>query len=225
MIDIESTRVPMVRSLLYSPDARRGIAEAVAGTIRSGGVVALPTESFYALAVSPFSAAALARLRELKGRPEEKAVLVLIGNEAQLKSLVQVVPPAARLLMERFWPGPLTLVFAAAAGLPHALTAGTESIGVRLSAYRPLMDLLELIGPVTGTSANRSGSPPLSSADDVRTVFGTQIDLLVDVGTTAGGLPSTVVDVRDRVKLVREGRVDRDALEQVLQVQGMTLEK
>ncbi len=225
MIDVERTRVAMVTSLVYSPDARIEIADAVAGAIRSGGVVALPTESFYALAVSPFSTAALARLREIKGRPEEKAILVLIANETQLKPLVQDVPPAARVLMERFWPGPLTLVFAAAAGLLDALTAGTGSVGVRLSAYRPLTELLELVGPVTGTSANRSGAPPLVSAEDVRALFGTEIDLLIDVGTTAGGLPSTVVDVRERVKLVREGRLGRDALEQVLRAQGMTLEK
>lgn len=224
MIEIERASIDKVTRLQYSATVRNEIAAAVANTIRSGGIVALPTESFYALAVSPFSVSALTKLRRAKGRAEQKAILVLIANEAQLTQLVHDVPSTARLLMKRFWPGPLTLVLAAAAGLPDELTAGTGSIGVRWSAYRPLTELLEVVGPVTGTSANRSGALPLVSSSDVRELLGAEIDLLVDAGTTAGGLPSTVVEVRERVKLVREGRIGRETLEQVLRAHGITLE-
>jgi L-threonylcarbamoyladenylate synthase len=223
MIEIERASITKATRLPYSPAARSTIAEAVAETIRTGGVVALPTESFYALAVSPFSVTALARVRRMKGRADKKPILVLIANEMQLQRLVRNVPTAARLLMERFWPGPLTLVCAAAAGLPDELTAGTGSVGVRLSAYGPLTELLEVVGPVTGTSANRSGAPPLVSGRDVQALLGAEIDLLVDAGTTAGGLPSTVVDVQERVKLVREGRIGRETLEQVLRAHEITL--
>src|ERR1700675_2861942 len=144
------------------------LAERVRRVLGESGLIALPTESFYGLAVAPFDEQSLARLWQVKGRSEGKPILVLIGDRSQLEPLVRSIPPAATVLMNAFWPGPLTIVFSAAVELPDAVTAGTGSVGIRLSAWQPLVDLLRLVGPVTGTSANREGMPPPKTAEEVQ---------------------------------------------------------
>jgi L-threonylcarbamoyladenylate synthase len=125
--------------------------------------------------------------------------------------------------MDTFWPGPLTILFAAHPALPDNLTAGTGTIGVRFSSCLPLVQLLQRVGPLTGTSANRSGAPPARTAGDVQETLGDDVDLIVDAGMTAGGLPSTVVDARDAVYVVRDGPVSRQMLQNVLQTRGASL--
>jgi L-threonylcarbamoyladenylate synthase len=193
------------------------------GVIQQGKIAAVPTETFYGLATNPFDRHAIERLLSVKGRGEDKAILVLIADHAQLSLLVSQISPSAQLLMDAFWPGPLTLLFAARPALPEALTAHTGAIGVRLSPCAPLIALLSDVGPVTGTSANRTGCAPARSAAEVQASLGGDIDLIVDAGTTPGGLPSTVVDARSAVRLVREGPVSRQMLENVLQTHGFTL--
>ena len=144
------------------------LAELVRRVLGESGLIALPTESFYGLAVAPFDEQALAKLWQVKGRSEGKPILVLIGERPQLEPFVRSIPPAATVLMNAFWPGPLTIVFPAAVGLPDAVTAGTGSVGIRLSAWQPLVDLLRRVGPVTGTSANREGMPPPRWAEEVQ---------------------------------------------------------
>lgn len=195
----------------------------IAALVQAGGVVAIPTESSYGLGASPFYTSALERLRQLKGRSDDKPILVLIADSAQLDLLVREIPPAARLLMETFWPGPLTIVLPARASLPPALTAGTESVGIRCTAYAPLANLLRVTGPLTGTSANRSGDPPAQTAQTVQTLLGRGIAAILDAGTASGGPPSTVVDARGPVTLIREGPVTRAALMAVLQRSGVQL--
>jgi L-threonylcarbamoyladenylate synthase len=133
------------------------LAERMRRVLGENGLIALPTESFYGLAVDPFNEQALAKLWQVKGRSKGKPILLLIGEESQLGPLVQTIPPAATVLINAFWPGPLTIVFPAAAGLSDAITSGTRSVGIRLSAWQPLRELLRRVGPVTGTSANREG--------------------------------------------------------------------
>ncbi|TLY20268.1 MAG: L-threonylcarbamoyladenylate synthase, partial [Nitrospirae bacterium] len=117
-------------------------------------------------------------------------------------------------LMQGCWPGPLTLVFRAAAAVPSVLTAGTGTIGVRLPAYPDVQRVLEVVGgPLTGTSANRTGQPPTTTADEVERAFGTEVDLVVNGGPTPGGLPSTVVDTTvSPPRLIREGCLSQAAL-------------
>ena len=197
------------------PDVRR--------VLDAHGVIALPTETYYGLAVSPTDTAALQRLMELKGRPAEKPILVLIGSPDQLPQLVRSVPPAAALLMELFWPGPLTIVFPAAPDLPALLTAGTGTIGVRQSPLLQLQHLLQGTGPVTGTSANRSSEPPLDDAAAVQRTLGAGVELILDGGRTPGGLPSTMVDARDRPHLLRAGALSTDLIRAALARQGFEL--
>lgn len=195
----------------------------IAGLLREEGVIAVPTETYYGLGVNPFDSAAVARLHRVKGRPDGKPILILIGELAQLGRLVAGVPPAARVLMERFWPGPLTMVFPANATLSHDVTAGTGTVGVRLTSCGPLAEILRQVGPLTGTSANRSGEPPVRTAADVDRTLGDRIDLIVDGGSTPGGLPSTVVSVCHGVELVRAGALERMMIQHALEAQGFHL--
>lgn len=201
------------------------LADRMRHVLGASGLVAVPTESFYGLAVAPFDERALARLWQAKGRSDGKPILVLIGDKLQMEPFVRSVTPAATVLMNAFWPGPLTIVFSAAAGVSDAVTAGTGSVGIRLSAWQPLVDLLRRVGPVTGTSANREGMPPPCSAEEVQRCFGDEIDLIVDAGSTPGGRPSTVVDVRGPVRIVREGAIERGVIAAQLAAHGLSLDE
>jgi L-threonylcarbamoyladenylate synthase len=197
------------------PDVQRVLA--------AQGVIAIPTETYYGLAVRPTQEPALRRLVNLKGRPPDKPILVLIGHRDQLGELVGSVPPAAAVLMELFWPGALTIVFPAASGLSPLLTAGTGTIGIRLSPLVPLRRLLEQTGPLTGTSANRSSEPSLDDPGEVDRTLGTAVDMILDGGRTPGGLPSTVIDASDAPRLIRAGTLSVDVIRTALLRQGYTL--
>ncbi len=182
------------------------VARAIAA-LRRGEVVAYPTETFYGLGVDAFDAAALERVRALKGRAE-KAISVLIDGEAMLARLCAEVPARARALMARHWPGALTLALPARPGLPEALVAD-GCIAVRQSPHPIARALVAGFGgPVTTTSANRSGEPPATTAAAVRAALADGCHLL-DGGVTAGGAPSTLARVRgDTVEILRAGAVD-----------------
>jgi len=187
--------------------------------VRGGGVIAFPTETFYGLGVDPLNVPAVQRLYDLKGRSSQTSpILVLIRSRRELRALVSEITPAAERLMQACWPGPLTLVFRAAEAVPSVLTAGTGTIGVRLSAYPDVQRVLEVIGgPLTGTSANRTGQPPATTADEVERAFGADVDLIVNGGPTPGGLPTTVVDTTvSPPRLIREGCVSHASLRAVL---------
>ncbi len=195
-------------------DNLQAAIQEAAKVILSGGVVAVPTESFYGLAVHALDEKAIERLFAVKRRREDNPVLILIPSKEGLSSYVTEVYEKDRKLMERFWPGGLTMVFFAGPILPRSLTAGTGKIGVRLSSHPVPTELARAVGaPITGTSANRSGQPPCSTAEEVMEALGEDIDLILDGGKTAGGKGSTVLDVTtDPPVVVREGIVSRDAL-------------
>lgn len=186
-----------------------------ADIVREGGIVAFPTESFYGLGACPFDARAVRRIFDLKGRSLRTGpILVLIRSRADLAPLVTEITPTAERLMESCWPGPLTLVFRASGAVPSALTAGTGMIGVRLSAHPDVQRVLEAVGgPLTGTSANRSGRPPATTVEEVERALGDSVDAILDGGATPGGLPSTVVDTTvTPPRVIREGRVPTASL-------------
>lgn len=200
------------------------LSASLSEVLRTGGVVAIPTETYYGLGANPFDAAAIDRLLAIKGRLDGKPILVLIGDRAQLDGLVDHVPPAAKALMEAYWPGPLTIVFPASPRLPNNLTAGTGTVGVRLTSCGLLAGLLRRIGPLTGTSANRSGAPPVQTAQDVNLSLGSDVALIVDAGSTPGGPPSTVVSVCDGVTMLREGAISHSQIQHTLTAQGLRLQ-
>lgn len=207
----------------YSPATVERLSRQVALVIQRSGLVAIPTETFYGLGVNPFDARAVDRLRAVKGREDAKPILVLVGSVNDLSSFVEHVPPVASILIEVFWPGPLTILFPARASLPLALTAGTGLVGIRLSSCQPLCELLTRVGPLTGTSANRAGAAPARTAEAVQQALGDAVDLILDAGPTPGGLPSTVVHAHDSLRIVREGVIARSVIEARLQQRGFSL--
>jgi len=210
--------VAWVRTLEVDPREPdvRVVTEALR-VLREGGIVAYPTETFYGLAVDARSRAACDRLFELKGRPQERALPCIVSGVPQLEAVSRDLGKAALLLARRFWPGPLTLVVEARPGL--AASSAEGGIAVRASGLRLARDLAEGLGaPVTATSANRSGSPPATTAEEVLSQLGSELDLLLDGGPCPGGLPSTIVDVRNTPpRLVRKGRVPFEEVERAIE--------
>lgn len=175
--------------------------------LRNGGIVAYPTESFYALGVLATNEEALNDLFLLKKRPPEKPLPLIVGDLFTLAAIVKTVPERALDLMDRFWPGPLTIVFEAADGMPNLLTAGSGKVAVRIPGESAALDLARAAGfPITATSANISAEPPADTPDMVLGYFGDKVALIIDGGRTPGGKPSTIVDATvDPVKVLREG--------------------
>jgi L-threonylcarbamoyladenylate synthase len=192
-----------------SPEpAAIGRAEAV---IRAGGVVCFPTRCLYGLGADAFNPEAVERVFEIKQRPADMPLLVLISRSAQLAELAERVPPMAQLLMERFWPGRLTLVLEARQQLPPRLTAGSGKIGIRLAAHPVARALAEAVArPITGTSANRSGGSGCRQIAELDPGIARQVELILDGGPVKGGVGSTVVDVTgDAPVVIREGEVSK----------------
>ncbi len=192
--------------MTLSARQRQEIVEAVA-VLRDGGLVAFPTETYYGLAVDPFNEQALERLFTVKKRLRLKPVLVLLAEREQLGLLAAEIPDIAGPLMDHFWPGPLTMVFPARPELPALLTGGTASVGVRQSPHPLAIELVRAFGsPLTATSANRSGEEAAVSGEEVRRLFGAEIDLVLDGGATPGRAGSTLIAVtRQGIHRIREG--------------------
>lgn len=169
----------------------QGIAEAAA-VIKSGGVVAFPTETVYGLAADPFNVAAVERVLEIKGRSISQTLPLILNGSAQLSDVVSIVPPGAKPLIERFWPGPLSLVMPARGGLPAGVVSEDMNVCVRVPGSASARALAEAAGGViTATSANRHGKPAAMSVDEVMLE---DIDLVVDGGRLESLAPSTIFE-------------------------------
>ncbi|MFQ5449149.1 MAG: L-threonylcarbamoyladenylate synthase [Nitrospinaceae bacterium] len=190
-----------------------------------GGVIAFPTDTFYGLGANPFHEEAVAGIFKIKHRLADKALPVLVRSIHQVKHLASEITQVSEILMENFWPGPLTLVLKALPHLPPSLTANTGKIGVRQPGNDITQKLLSGIGfPLTATSANISGSGNIMTAQRVRAVLGSQVDLLIDGGITPGGKPSTILDTTLTPPLViREGAVSKERIESVTGVRCLTM--
>jgi L-threonylcarbamoyladenylate synthase len=208
--------VNMAKVLPFHYPLSSPVIEQAVECVQSGGVLAIPTDSFYALAVGVFHQSALERLLAIKGGRENNPFPVLIGDPSQLASLTEVIPDIGRKLIAEFWPGLLTLVLQARSTLSPILTGGQGTIGVRQPNDPRVCELLRHTGPLTGTSANRSGQPPAQSAEDVIQQLGSAVDLIVDGGPTPGGQPSTVLQLVGDIRILRQGAISRDRLQQVL---------
>ena len=172
--------------------------------LRHGGVAAVPTETFYAFGADPFRADSVERIFEIKGRDEGNPLPVLFANRSDLEGLGVLADPATLDIYFAIWPAPLTVVFPIRA--PIAASRGLSTLAVRIPASKKVRDLLSAVGPLTGTSLNRAGSPPLSDPNAIEAGFRREIALLVDGGNTPGGLPSTLLDAtRDPPVVLRHG--------------------
>jgi len=185
-----------------------------AALLKRGDLVAFPTETFYGLGAAALDPDAVKRIFELKGRPESKPLLALVDSMAMAEAVAHV-SPAARAMMARHWPGALTIVLRAHADLPAALTAGTGTVGLRASSHPVALGLVRAFGaPVTAPSANPSGDEAPVSAAGVLGHFPEGIALVLDGGRTAGGAPSTVLDMTvEPPRVLRQGVVRLTASE------------
>jgi L-threonylcarbamoyladenylate synthase len=177
--------------------------------IAEGGVIAFRTDTIYGLGADPFNASAVAKIRELKGREENKPILLLLSDASVADRLIANRSKEFEEVAKKFWPGPLTIVGHAIANLPPEITAGTGTVGVRVPANDSVRDLVRQCGgALTATSANPSGSEPARSAEEVREYFGDRIDLVVDGGEVTANEPSTVIDVTTSPpRVLREGAI------------------
>jgi L-threonylcarbamoyladenylate synthase len=197
----------VVRVDAAAPDL--GVMRQAAHVLKAGGLVAFPTETFYGLGAAAFDAAAARRVFEAKGRPASMPLLLLVDSRAMAAAVAADIPARAAELMERHWPGALTLVVRATARVPEEVTAGTGTVGLRVPAHPVARALVRALGePVTAPSANPTGAPPPATADAVCAYFQSGVDLVLDAGATPGGAPSTVVDVtQDPPRVIRQGAV------------------
>jgi len=192
---------------------REGVIERAATVLRDGGVVALPTETLYGLAVDGLNPTALARINELKNKADDSPVLLLLAETDQVEAVSDRVPELFRPLAQRFWPGPLTLVVPARPDLPAQLSQG-GTVAVRVPGLALPRRLARSLGrPISGVSANLNGQPPCRRAADVARVFAGSIEMILDGGLTSGGAPSTILDVSTpKPRVVRQGILPLSAL-------------
>jgi L-threonylcarbamoyladenylate synthase len=208
-MDLEIVIVP-----LDSEEATTRAATAV----QTGGVIAFRTDTFYGLGADPFNRDAVQAIRKLKGREETNPILLLVSDYAQIDRFISARLKIFDDVAAAFWPGPITLIGAAAAGLPLELTAGTGTIGVRLPDDTRVRDFVRICGgALTATSANPSGVAPATTAAQVQSYFPNGLAEIVDGGETTAIQPSTVLDLsRSKPRLVREGAISRKELEKMM---------
>ncbi len=177
--------------------------------IAEGGIAVYPTETVYGLGAVHTSTKALERLFQMKGRKETNPVLLLIESAGHLEHLARTIDAGALALADRWWPGPLTLVFKAQASLSPYLTGREKKVACRVTSNAVAQRLVELVGsPITSTSANLAGGPSASLVTGIPAELLEKVDVILDAGPTPGGLPSTLLDVSTRpFTIVREGAV------------------
>lgn len=177
--------------------------------IRRGGLVAFPTETVYGLGANALDAEAVREIYRAKGRPADNPLIVHVASPEEAEALWAEVTPAARALIERFWPGPLTLALPKRPAVPDAVTAGLPTVGVRMPAHPVALELIRAAGvPIAAPSANLSGRPSPTRAEHVLEDLGGRIDLVVDGGETGVGVESTFLDLSvDPPVLYRPGGV------------------
>jgi L-threonylcarbamoyladenylate synthase len=180
--------------------------------LKNGGLVAFPTDTVYGLATMLTDEEAVERLYIAKGRSNERAIAVLIGRIADLDQFVGSLPTPADWLIQRFWPGPLTLVLQGLPNLPENLAPGGQ-VGVRMPKHPVALRLLLEVGPLAVTSANLTGRPFAATAQQVLEQLQGRIHLVLDGGTIADSIPSTIVDLTsENPEVVREGAISRQEI-------------
>jgi tRNA threonylcarbamoyl adenosine modification protein (Sua5/YciO/YrdC/YwlC family) len=201
--------------MVILPIDERALDEATQA-LAEGNLIAVPTDTVYGLAVDTFQPSATARLFAAKQRPHDIDLPVLIGEPDDVHRLVSEVPPAAAALIERWWPGPLTVVLRRRPGLDIDLGDRTETVGVRCPAADAMRELARRIGPLATTSANLHGQSTPATALEIATLFRGSVAIVLDGGPCTGA-PSTVVDLTgDQARVLREGAIPVDELRQAV---------
>ena len=189
--------------------------------LKKGGIVAFPTDTVYGLGASALDEEAVARVYEAKGRPRHLALPLLLADISQIAAVARPVPEIAWRLAQRFLPGGLTLVLHKASSVSTVVSGGGEKIAVRVPNHPVPLALIEGLGaPITGTSANLTGSPSPDTAEEVHQQMGDRVNLVIDGGRCPGGMDSTVLDLTGETpRILREGAISREEIERVCQLE------
>ena len=203
--------------VLKPAEALHDQVDAAVRILRGGGVVAIPTDTLYGLAACAPDEAAIERVFHLKGRSKGMALPLLLADAHDISIWAGDIPRVAWDLARHFWPGALTLVLKRGDDLPDAVCGGMDTVGLRVPDNQVPRSIARALGaPITGTSANRSGGPGLTTAKAVRAEFGDEIDMVVDGGETPEGSPSTVLDLsKGPPRILRPGSVSPRDIEAV----------
>ena len=205
----------MQQILKVSPnDSLTSHSKHIRNILQSGGVIAFPTDTYYGLGVDPYNEKGIRRIFEIKSRAYNKPLMVLISTKDQINQLIQNKSQEAEMLIQKFWPAPLTLIFNAALKLPGSLTSNTKKIAVRLPKNKWTRYLIQTSGcALTATSANKSGDENTRTANEVLQIFGNDIDLIIDAGLAPGGKVSTLIDTTiSPPAILREGAISKEEI-------------
>jgi L-threonylcarbamoyladenylate synthase len=206
---------------IHPDEPEPALVGAVVASLNAGNVVALPTDTFYGLAVDPVNLRAVDRIYEIKSRARHKPLSLLISEVAQAYGLAREIDTAFDRLAERFWPGPLTIVVKAGARLPLRVTANTGNVALRVPEAAIARAVVAKLGvPITATSANLRGLPECTNAKCVRDQLGEHVPLIVDGGKTARAVPTTIVDLSgggNSWMILREGAIPTHEIALTLQ--------
>lgn len=194
--------------------------EAGISILKQGGIVAFPTDTVYGLGACANIPQAVKRVYRVKERPQNMALPLLLAHTSQISEVAELVPQIAWLLADKFLPGALTIVLYKSNSVSDIITAGGKTVAVRVPAHPVPVALAQGLGaPIVGTSANLSGRPSALTAGEVYSQFGDKIDLVIDGGRCGEGKESTIIDVTGDVpRILREGAISREELEQVCQI-------
>ena len=181
--------------------------------LKDGGVITFPTDTVYGVGVDPFQPEAVRKLYQIKGRTIDKPIPILVGSVGDVERVAQNLPPTFSQLAEQFWPGGLTLIVEAKS-LPSEVTAGGNTVGVRMPDHPLALALLQRFGgAIATTSANKSDEPPATSAEEVQSELGGLVDIILDGGPTATRIASTVLDLSvSPPQIRRQGGISMDQL-------------
>lgn len=193
--------------------------------LRGGGVIAFPTDTVYGIGAHGLIGEAVERLYAIKERPNDKSIPLLLASADDVLLAAREVPPAARALMRRYWPGALTIVLRKQPHLPDAVS-GTDTVAVRVPDHPVVRALIRALGaPLAATSANKSGRPELLDAEAIAEQLGAGLELILDGGPLHGGVPSTVMDATvEPVRVLRAGAISADQIRRAIQEEAGTSE-
>jgi len=183
--------------------------------LKEGGIVAFPTDTVYGLGAAVNLPQAVARVYQIKERPKNMPLPLLLADKSQISEVAEAVPPVARLLADKFLPGALTMVLLKSKSVPDTVTGGGRTVAIRIPAHPVPLALARGLGtPIIGTSANLSGQPSALTAEEVETQLDGKVDLIIDGGRCPGGKESTIVDLTGETPVIlREGAISKKELE------------
>jgi L-threonylcarbamoyladenylate synthase len=210
--------IAMVLNRDISFQEKEGIIRQAAETIKKGGIVAFPTETVYGLGADAFNPLAVARIFEVKGRPSFDPLIVHVGSPDGLDKLVSEIPPGAKKLIERFWPGPFTVVLSKKEEVPDIVTSGLPTVAVRMPKHPIALSLIEKSEcPIAAPSANLFGYLSPTTAEHVQEQLGDQVDLILDGGPCDVGVESTILSFSEKKPtLLRPGGVTLEEIESII---------